>query len=129
MVECPLCDNNDGERHHYDVDRPSYVITPISPQNGLSRGLKSCRQAFDIDDGCTCKRGPCRLEIDQHSMCARQHNDAQRCVVEVHWGIYISWHPHPSIQIEGPFAIKSGSKNIKRKTKEFEDNLSRKINI
>ena len=108
-----------GERHHYDVVRPSYVIAPISRQNGLSRGLKSCVQAFDIDDGHTCKRGPCRLAIDRRLMGARQHNDARECVMEVRWGIYIPWHTHPSIQIEGPFAIKLGSKNIKRKTCYF----------
>ena len=117
------------EHHNYDVARPSYVIAPISRQNGLSRGLQSCWQAFDIDDGRTYKHGPCRLVIDWRSMGARQHNNPRGCVVEVRWGIYIPWRPHPSIQIEGTFAVKLGSKNIKRKTKEFKDNLARKINI
>ena len=117
-----------GKRHYYDVARPSYVIVPISRQNGLSRGLKSCGQASDIDDGRMCKPGPWRLAIDRHSMGACQHSDAGGCVVEVRWGLYIPWHPHPSIQIEGPLEIKFGSKNIKRNTKEFKDNLARKIN-
>ena len=48
--------------------------------------------------------------------------------MEVHWDIdlYIPWHPYPSMGIEGPFAIKLGSKSIKRKAKEFKDNLARK---
>ena len=64
------------------------------------------------------------------------HLPTQQCPRMCHGGaagglghIYIPWHPHPSIQTEGPFTIRLGSKNIEWKTKEFKDNLARKINI